>query len=274
MLFLYLFLEPQHTESLKNYKKENINNNSIVLKLSNVSKTFYISDNGAPFFSKINNMITGRGGKEIKAISDVNLDVGKGEFIGVIGRNGSGKSTLLKLIMGSMRPDKGGAIISRGKMLRLALGMGFDPNLTARDNIYLNGTILGLTFKKIGERFEEIINFAELHDFVDTPVRFYSSGMKSRLSFAVAIHADADIFLIDEFFGSVGDSAFKEKSQKAFEENILKGKTIIHVSHSMQTIKKHCSRVVVMNKGKATVFDNPVEAVKYFQNPSKQILTV
>lgn len=259
---------------MKNYKKKIIKvERDLILDLSNVSKTFYVSDNGAPFFRKLANMLTSKGGQKVKAISNVNLKVNKGEFIGIIGRNGSGKSTLLKLIMGSLRPDKGGAVNSTGKMLRLALGMGFDPNLTARDNIYLNGTILGLTFKKIRERFDEIIDFSELHDFVDTPIRFYSSGMKSRLSFAVAIHADADIFLIDEFFGSVGDSAFMEKSQKAFEENILKGKTIIHVSHSMQTIKKHCDRVVVMNKGRATIFDNPLEAINYFQGTSNQLVS-
>lgn len=243
-----------------------------VVELQNVSKTFYVSDNGASFFQKITSVFTGKGVKKVKALSNVNLKVKKGEFIGIIGRNGSGKSTLLKLIMGAIIPDKGGVINSKGKMLRLALGMGFDPNLTARDNIYLNGTILGLTFKKIGERFEEIIDFSELHDFVDTPIRFYSSGMKSRLSFAVAIHADADIFLIDEFFGSVGDSAFMEKSQKAFEENILKGKTIIHVSHSMHTIKKHCDRVVVMNKGEATVYNDALEAVSAFQKKTKKII--
>jgi len=211
-------------------------------------------------------LFTGAGQQKIEALKGIDLEVKKGEFIGIIGRNGSGKSTLLKMLMGSIRPNKGGTITAKGKMIRLALGMGFDPNLTARDNIYLNGTILGLTFKQIGERFEQIIEFAELEDFIDTPVRFYSSGMKSRLSFAVAIHADADIFLIDEFFGAVGDNTFKEKSQKAFEKNILTGKTIVHVSHSMKTIKDHCDRVMVMNKGAARVFEDVEEAIEFFQS--------
>ena len=245
------------------------NDSNLVLRLKNVSKTFYISDNGSPFFKRIAALLLGKGKQEVSALKNINLEIKKGEFIGIIGRNGSGKSTLLKIIMGAIKPNEGALIETTGKMIRLALGIGFDPNLTARDNIYLNGVILGLSFKMIGDRFEEIIDFAELHDFVDTPIRFYSSGMKSRLSFAVAIHADADIFLIDEFFGAVGDGAFKEKSQKAFEENILKGKTIIHVSHSMHTIKKHCDRVVVMNKGEAIIYDNPLEAIAAFQKKVK-----
>ena len=165
-----------------------------------------------------------------------------------------------------MDPDEGSHIHTEGKIIRLALGMGFDVDLTARDNIYLNGTILGLSFKQIGEKFEEIIEFAELEDFIDTPIKFYSSGMRSRLSFAIAIHAEADIFLIDEFFGSVGDIGFMEKSQKAFEENILKGKTIIHVSHSLDLIKKHCTKIMVMDKGSATIYADVNEAIRKYGN--------
>lgn len=248
---------------MKNYNLDK--ESKIILSLENVSKTFYISDNGAPFFKRLSNILVGGGGQKVKAIKDLSLEVKQGEFLGIIGRNGSGKSTLLRLIMGSMRPDKGGAIYSQGRMIRLALGMGFDPNLTARDNIYLNGTILGLSFKQIGERFEQIIEFSELQNFVDTPIRFYSSGMKSKLSFAVAVHADADVFLIDEFFGSVGDETFKNKSQKAFEKNILKGKTILHVSHSMEVIKKHCNRVLVLNQGSGVIYEDSLEAIRAYR---------
>lgn len=235
----------------------------IAVSIDNLSKTFYVRDNGAPFLKKITSLITNKDVKKVVALSDINIQVKKGEFLGIIGRNGSGKSTLLKLIMGAIKPDKGSKITTTGKMMRLALGMGFDPNLTARDNIYLNGTILGLSFRQIGERFDEIIDFAGLPDFVDTPIRFYSSGMKSRLYFAVALHANADIFLIDEFFGGVGDMAFRAKSQKAFE-NILKGKTIIHVSHSMNIIRKNCDRAMIIDKGKQIIVGKPDEVIKTY----------
>lgn len=241
-----------------------MSNNDVIITLKNVNKTFYVHDNGATFLKKIKSYLFGTGQK-IHALSNINFEVKQGEFIGIIGRNGSGKSTLLRIIMAAIKADKGSIVQSKGRMIRLALGMGFDANLTARDNIFLNGSILGLPFKTIKERFDDIIGFSELEDFVDTPIRFYSSGMKSRLSFAIAIHADADIYLIDEFFGSVGDSIFQEKSQRAFEENILKGKTIIHVSHAMGNIKKHCDRVMLLEKGNMMIYEDPMEAVKVYK---------
>ena len=187
--------------------------------------------------------------KQVKALQDINFEVKKGEFFGIVGRNGSGKSTLLNLLIGSIRPDKGSIIQTKGKMVRLALGMGFDGNLSARDNIYINGTILGLTFKRISLIFDDIVGFAELEDFVDVPVKKYSSGMLSKLKFAIAIHAQADIFLMDEFFGGVGDESFKAKSTEVFKNTFLDGRTIIHVSHQLKTIKEHCSNVLILDRG-------------------------
>jgi len=178
------------------------------------------------------------------ALEDINFSVQKGEFFGIIGRNGSGKSTLLNCLMGSIRADKGSIIKTKGKMIRLALGMGFDPNLSARDNIYVNGSILGLTFKRIGLIFDDIIGFAELEQFVDTPIKQFSSGMMAKLKFSVAIHAEADIFLMDEFFGGVGDINFRKKSTQVFKDTFLDGRTIIHVSHQLNTIKEHCKNVL------------------------------
>ncbi len=237
------------------------------IDIRNLNKTFSISGRKLSFTERLKNKLANKT-KKVHAIKDINLQVKNGEFLGIIGKNGSGKSTLLKLIIGAMDPDEGSHIETHGKIIRLALGMGFDVDLTARDNIYLNGTILGLSFKQIGEKFEEIIAFAELEDFIDTPIKFYSSGMRSRLSFAIAIHAEADIFLIDEFFGSVGDLGFMEKSQKAFEENILQGKTIIHVSHSLELIRKHCTKILVMEKGSATIYDDVNEAIEKYGNVS------
>ena len=204
--------------------------------------------------------------KEIKALQDINFAVNKGEFFGIVGRNGSGKSTLLNLLIGSIRPDKGSVIKTRGKMIRLALGMGFDPNLSARDNIYVNGTILGLTFKRIGLIFDDIIGFAELEDFVDLPVKKYSSGMLSKLKFAIAIHAEADIFLMDEFFGGVGDESFKAKSTEVFNNTFLDGRTIIHVSHQLQTVAKHSQRVLILDKGKQVSIGEPTETLELYRS--------
>lgn len=207
-----------------------------------------------------------------KALENINFEIQQGEFFGIIGRNGSGKSTLLNCLMGSIRPDMGSIVKTKGKMIRLALGMGFDPNLSARDNIYVNGSILGLTFKRIGLIFDDIIGFAELEQFVDVPVKQFSSGMMAKLKFSIAVHAEADIFLMDEFFGGVGDISFKRKSEKVFKDTFLDGRTIIHVSHQLQTIKENCSQVLVINKGKQICLDKPRIAIpqynSLFQNTS------
>lgn len=198
-----------------------------------------------------------KGSQLIKAVQNVSFDVVSGEVFGIIGSNGSGKSTLINLIMGSMRPDRGSLIRTKGRIMRLALGMGIDPNLSARDNVYINGSILGLSFRQIGEKFEEILNFAGLTEFVDVPVKNFSSGMRQRLTFSIAMHANADIFLLDEFFGGVGDIDFKKKSNEAFRQTIIDGKTIIMVSHSMSIIKKYCTRVMWIDKGVPKLVDKP-----------------
>jgi len=239
------------------------------IEIRNLSKTFHLDKKGVSIKDKLEALISRRHRPTLKALSNINLTVKKGEFLGIIGHNGSGKSTLLKLIIGAMNPDDGSSIKTEGKIIRLALGMGFDPNLTARDNIYLNGTILGLSFKQIGKKFDEIIDFAEIEKFVDTPVKFYSSGMASKLSFAVAMQAEADVFLIDEFFGDVGDEAFKAKSQKAFENNILAGKTIIHVTHSLSLIDERSDRILILENGEAKIYDESQEALDYYLNNTK-----
>ncbi len=239
----------------------------VAIQLDNVSKTFYVREKVSDsirnkffnFFSRKNGL------REIKAVEGVNLKINRGEFFGVIGKNGSGKSTLLKLIMGAYPVDKGGSVKVDGKIIRLSLGMGFDPTLSARDNIYINGSVLGLTFRKIGNIFDEIIDFAGVENFVDTPLRFYSSGMRSRLSFAIAVHAEADIFLMDEFFGGVGDIAFREKSKEVFKRALVDGRTIIHVSHNLPTIKNHCDRVLFIDKGQMKFLGGPVETIAEYR---------
>ncbi len=243
----------------------------IVLSVKNLSKTFYILDHSTTLFYRIASILFPKyATRQIHALKDINFEIGKGEFFGVIGRNGSGKSTLIKLIMGSMVANKGSEIMTQGRMIRLALGMGFDINLTARDNIYLNGVILGMTFKQIGERFDTIIEFAELEKFIDTPIRFFSSGMRSRLAFSIAVNADADVFLIDEFFGGVGDESFKAKSKKVFSDRLIEGKTILFVSHSMELIKNNCNRVMVIDKGVGQVFDDVKEGIEFYKSTFKK----
>jgi len=207
---------------------------------------------------------------ELKALSNVNLTISKGETFGIVGRNGSGKSTLLNIIMESIRPDKGGIVKTEGKMIRLALGMGIDPNLTARENIYVNGSVIGLSFKRIGEKFDQIIRFAALEGFVDTPVKFFSKGMKQRLLFSIAMHVETEIILLDEFFGGVGDQDFKRKSDEAFKKVIMEGRTIIIVSHSLPIIAKYCKRVAWIHHGRVRALGPAETVLKSYRNHFKK----
>ena len=239
---------------------------AVVIRAKNIKKTFFVKENPIDsirdsVFSFSRNNTT----RAIPALKGVDFEVYKGEIFGIIGRNGSGKSTLLKIIAGAYPADKGGELSVNGKLIRLSLGMGFDGNLSARENIYLNGSILGLSFKQIGQKFQEIIEFSELQDFVDTKVKFYSSGMNSRLAFAIAVHAEADIFLMDEFFGGVGDVRFQEKSTKVFKEAFLDGRTILHVSHDLNSIRAHCNRVLLLNKGEMLALGTPEEVIPVYE---------
>ena len=246
---------------------------STVIEIKNLSKTFVTKTSGmSTIRDRFTKIFTREATdvKEVKALQDINFEVQQGEFFGIVGRNGSGKSTLLNLLIGSIRPDAGSIIKTKGKMIRLALGMGFDANLSARDNIYINGTILGLTFKRIGLIFDDIVGFAELEDFVDVPVKKYSSGMLSKLKFSIAIHAEADIFLMDEFFGGVGDESFKAKSTEVFKNTFLDGRTIIHVSHQLKTLSDHCSRVLILDKGIQAGLGEPEEMLTQYKSLFKK----
>ncbi len=240
--------------------------NNIAIRLSNIGKTFTVHEkNTDSIRESFFNFFQSNHRRKISALTGVSLEIEKGEFFGIIGRNGSGKSTLLKIIMEAILPDKGGKVEVDGRIIRLALGMGFDPELSARDNVYLNASLLGLSFRQIGKCFHEIIEFAELEDFVDTKVKFYSSGMYSRLAFSIAVWAEADIFLMDEFFGGDGDSRFREKSEKVFEESLVKGRTIVHVGHNLELIKQHCNRVLLLDYGHPVGIGKPDEMIAEYQ---------
>ena len=190
-----------------------------------------------------------RNRKEVREIlKGINLNIKKGEAVALIGVNGSGKSTLLKLMTKIIYPNKG-KIITNGKLTSLLeLGAGFHADFSGRENIYYNGSIFGLTRKEIDRRLDQIIEFSELRDFIDNPVRTYSSGMYMRLAFAVAINVDADILLVDEIL-SVGDQHFQAKCIEKMKELRKEGKTMVFVTHSLGAAKELCDRAVWLNKG-------------------------
>jgi len=243
----------------------------IAIQLKNINKTYTVLDkNSQSLHGKIISLITHTNKREIKALTNINLEIKRGEFFGIMGHNGSGKSTLLRIMAGAYPPDKGGSVNMNGRFMLLSLGLGFNPQLTARENIYLNASILGLTLKQIGRVFNEIVSFAELDKFVDTQVKYFSTGMAARLKFAIAVHADADIFLMDEFFGGVGDAGFKAKSEAVFHESLVKGRTIVHVSHSVKTIEEHCHRVMLLHQGEIFGIGTPDEIIPEYKRLSKK----
>ncbi len=204
---------------------------------------------------------------EFWALRNVSFTVEPGETIGIIGRNGSGKSTLLRVVAGIYPPDEGEVIVTGEVSTLFSLGTGFNPELSGLDNIYLNGVMIGLTRKQIDGILDGIIEFAELGEFIDMPVRTYSSGMKSRLGFSIAMHSDKDIVLIDEIMGA-GDAAFKQKAD-AEMSRIMGEKTVLLVSHAMPTIERFATRVIWLNRGIVAATGEPKEVIEQYLAESK-----
>lgn len=223
--------------------------NKLAIKVENVSKTFQIPhEKISSIRSAFVNAFRKSSHEEFKALDDVSFEVQKGEFFGIIGMNGSGKSTLLKILAGIYEPDQGKIMINGRISPFLELGIGFNPELSGRDNVYLNGVVLGLTKKQLDEKFDNIVRFSELERFIDQKLKNYSSGMQVRLAFAVSIHANRDILLMDEVL-AVGDANFQEKCYQYFQK--MKGKkTVLFVSHDAESMKKFCDRTLVLNEGK------------------------
>lgn len=207
-------------------------------------------------------LVTGRKGdlsKKFMALTDVSLEVRQGETVALLGLNGSGKSTLLKLISGVLQPD-GGSVHTRGRVAGLIeVGAGFHHDLSGRDNVYLNGAILGMTEKQIDEMFDSIVEFSEIGEFIDTEVKFYSSGMYLRLAFSIAVHTDPEVFLIDEIL-AVGDEPFQRKCIAKIKELSDKGKTLFVVSHDLDLVSTVCERGILLEHGKV-IMDGEVHEV-------------
>lgn len=208
------------------------------------------------------------------ALKDINFEVKAGESVGIIGRNGAGKSTLLK-ILSQITPPTTGKIILKGRVASLLeVGTGFNPELTGRENIYLNGAILGMTRAEIKRKFDEIVAFAEVEQFLDTPVKRYSSGMYMRLAFAVAAHLESEILIVDEVL-AVGDAQFQKKCLGKMDDVAKKeGRTVLFVSHNMSAIQQLCKKSVLLNKGELLAFDTTQKIVKKYQEDSKSAFEI
>lgn len=201
--------------------------------------------------------------EEFWALKDVSFNVEKGEVVGLIGSNGAGKSTLLKVVSGVMKPTKGQVEVKGIISPMIELGAGFDANLTARENIYLNGSILGYSKKFLDEKFNEIVEFSELKDFLDVPVKNFSSGMTAKLAFSIATIVNPEILIVDEIL-SVGDIKFQEKSKNKMMEMIKGGTTVLYVSHSLESIQDLCTKVIWLKHGQIVKIGNPKETCEEY----------
>lgn len=248
-------------------KKKGFKSDRSVIEVQDVSMVFKLSGANPSglkeyLIQKLKGQIQYR---ELRALDHVSFNVKKGEIVGIIGTNGSGKSTLLKIVSGAMKPTSGTVVVDKKKVQLLTLGTGFDTELTARENVYLNGSIIGYTKEFIDEHYDEIVAFAELEDFMDEKVKNFSSGMVSRLGFAIATAGEAaDILILDEVL-SVGDEFFRKKSLDKVKEMIQGHSTVLIVSHSLQTIMTYCSRAIWIEKGVLKMDGDPKEVCEVYQ---------
>ena len=253
----------------------------IVIKIENLKKEYTLGTIGATTLSKeIQSWWANKTGKEdpnikigenvsdygkkFMALDGVSLEIFKGETVGIIGHNGAGKSTLLKILSRVTAPTAG-CVKMKGRISSmLEVGTGFHPELTGRENIYMNGAILGMSKNEIDKKIEQIIDFSECRNFIDTPVKRYSSGMYVKLAFAVAAHLDAEIMIMDEVL-AVGDMKFQQKCLGEMEKAASReGKTVLYVSHNMNTIRQLCHRCIVLNKGRVVFDGDTEEAIRIY----------
>lgn len=261
-----------HTQGIDKQVSE-LTEPEVALSVEHVSKSFRLPTEQATGFKQafINWTKGIKGYKEQKVLKDISFEVHKGDFFGIVGRNGSGKSTLLKLISGIYVPDEGN-IRYQGKLVPfIELGVGFNPELTGRENVYLNGALLGFTREEIDAMYDDIVDFAELGEFMDQKLKNYSSGMQVRLAFSVAIKAQGDILVLDEVL-AVGDEAFQRKCDTFFA-NIKKDptKTVILVTHDMSAVKKYCNKAILIKDGNIIVSGDKDEVADKYSLENLQV---
>ena len=203
--------------------------------------------------------------RDFWALQDISFEIPKGEAFGIVGANGAGKSTMLKLISRIMNPTRGTMEINGRLSALIEVSAGFHPDLTGRENIYLNGTILGMTRKEIAGKFDQIVEFSGLSDFIDTPVKRYSSGMYARLGFSVAAHVNPDVLIVDEVL-SVGDYVFQKKCVERMKEVIRSGATVLFVSHNLKTIAEFCHRCLLLDRGRVGMIGTPMEVIQSYMH--------
>ena len=236
-----------------------VNNVSMKFNLG-IEKNFSLKQGFVDLFKKKDKKKV----NEFWALSDVDFEVEKGEVVGFVGSNGAGKSTLLKVIAGVMKPTKGNVEVYGNICPMIELGAGFDMELTARENIYLNGAVMGYSKDFIDSKFDEIVEFSELKDFLEVPVKNFSSGMVARLAFSIATVVDPEILIVDEIL-SVGDMAFQQKSENKMRSMIGGGTTVLFVSHSIEQIKKICDRAVWLEHGKIQMVGKAEEVCEAYK---------
>lgn len=236
----------------------------IAIKVEHLSKMYKLYDKPSDRFKEALGLTKKKLYAEHYALDDVNFDVKVGETVGIIGTNGSGKSTILKIITGVLNPTGGSVTVNGRISALLELGAGFNMEYTGIENIYLNGTMIGFSREEIDAKMQDILDFADIGEFVNQPVKTYSSGMFVRLAFAVAINIEPEILIVDEAL-SVGDVFFQSKCFKKFEEFKKMGKTILIVSHDLGSISKYCDRVILLNKGKKAAEGSPKKIVDLFK---------
>ena len=242
------------------------NDNPVVISVKHLHKSFKLPTERAWGLKQaIFNRLKGiKGYKELKVLNGISFDIHQNEFVGIVGRNGSGKSTLLKTLAKIYFPEKGSIEINGTLVPFIELGVGFNPELSGRENIYLNGALLGFSNKEMDAMYDEIVDFAELRDFMDQKLKNYSSGMQVRLAFSIAIRAKGDILLLDEVL-AVGDAAFQQKCADYFAG--IKGKqTVILVTHSMDNVRKYCTRAILIEKGKIVIDSDPKTVAEAYTN--------
>lgn len=241
-----------------------VNKKEVVISVHNLHKEFILPQHkNTTFKQTVVNIVKKNNKVTQKVLDGVSFEINKGDFFGIVGRNGSGKSTLLKLIAGVYTPTAGQIAINGELTPFIELGVGFNPELSGRDNVYLNGALLGFNRKQMDAMYNEIVAFAELEPFMDQKLKNYSSGMQVRLAFSIAIKAENDILMFDEVL-AVGDANFQEKCIKQFNKYKKEGKTIVLVTHGMATVAQFCNRVALLEYGKIDFIGGPTEAIRRY----------